>query len=151
MKQQLQTELLNTLAELQVRQLELRSNPLFGTFMKVLSRSMFVMMGLFMVSSALTVANAAGPTYFHAAIVFPWDNLLTDISDTLTGKTAKTLAIIGIVIAAIGLFTGQAGDGVKKLFVIILAVSIAIWAPTLVNTIQGSATTSTTTTNGTNR
>lgn len=141
MKQQLQTELLNTLAELQVRQLELRSNPLFATFMKVLSRSMFVMMGLFMVSSALTIANAAEPTHFYLMkeIVMPWDTLLTDLRDTLTGTTAKTLAGIGIVIAAVGLFTGQAGDGVKKLFVIILAVSIAVWAPTLVKMISTNA------------
>jgi type IV secretory pathway VirB2 component (pilin) len=71
-------------------------------------------------------ALAAGKTW-------PWTNFLKDLQDELTGPLPTTLGIMGIVIACVGLFTGNAGDGVRKFLVIILAISIALFAPTIVS------------------
>lgn len=71
-------------------------------------------------------ALAAGKTW-------PWTNFLNDLQEELTGPLPRTLGIMGIVIACVGLFTGNAGDGVRKFLIIILAISIAIFAPTLVS------------------
>lgn len=40
----------------------------------------------------------------------------------------KVLAILGIMIGAIGMFLGNAGDGVKKLLVISIALAVAAYA-----------------------
>lgn len=70
---------------------------------------------------------------------WPWTNLLSEIRDELTGPLPTTLGILGIVIAAVGLFTGNAGDGVRRILVIILAISMCIFAPTFVQMIVDSA------------
>ena len=76
----------------------------------------------------------------HAlAVDWPWTKLLGEIQDELTGPLPTTLGILGIVIALVGLFTGQAGDGVRRILVIILALSTVIFAPTLVSLIVESA------------
>ena len=43
-----------------------------------------------------------------------------------------TLGILGIVVAAIGLFAGNAGDGMRRFLIILFAISIALFAPTIV-------------------
>lgn len=68
-----------------------------------------------------------------AAHDMPWETFLNSLVDTFTGTTAKILAAIGICIAAFGLFTGQAGDGIRRALMIILAFSIAVYAVDLVN------------------
>jgi trbC/VIRB2 family len=73
---------------------------------------------------------------FHvlaAGKTWPWTNFLNDLQEEMTGPLPTTLGIMGIVIACVGLFTGNAGDGVRKFLVIILAISIALFAPTIVS------------------
>ena len=70
---------------------------------------------------------------FAADRTWPWTRFLTDLQEELTGPLPTTLGIMGIVIACVGLFTGNAGDGVRKFLVIILAISIALFAPTIVS------------------
>lgn len=72
-------------------------------------------------------------------IQWPWTRILNSLKTALTGETAKILGTLGLVIAAIGLFMGNLGDGVKKIFIIMIAVCIAIWAPTLMDHLETSA------------
>lgn len=74
-----------------------------------------------------------------AARTWPWTGILNDIKDELTGPLPLTLGVLGIVIAAIGLFAGNAGDGMRKFLVIILAISVALFAGTFVEWIAESA------------
>jgi type IV secretory pathway VirB2 component (pilin) len=71
---------------------------------------------------------------FHtfAARTWPWTGILNDIKDELTGPLPMTLGILGIVVAAIGLFAGNAGDGMRRFLIILFAISIALFAPTIV-------------------
>ena len=71
-------------------------------------------------------------------ITMPWEKFLDDIVDTLTGKTAKILATLGLITSAIGLFMGNLGDGIKKIFIILVAVCIAIWAPSIIGFVTGN-------------
>lgn len=73
-------------------------------------------------------------------VQWPWTGILNSLKTALTGETAKILGTLGLVIAAVGLFMGNLGDGVKKIFIIMIAVCIAIWAPTLMELLETSAT-----------
>ena len=61
---------------------------------------------------------------FHtfAARTWPWTGILNDIKDELTGPLPMTLGILGIVVAAIGLFAGNAGDGMRRFLIILFAI-----------------------------
>ena len=78
-------------------------------------------------------------TKAYAARTWPWTAILNDILDEITGPLPLTLGALGIAIAAFGLFTGNAGDGVRKFLIIILAVSIVLFSPTFVLWIADSA------------
>ena len=78
-------------------------------------------------------------TKAYAARTWPWTGILNDIKDELTGPLPLTLGTLGIVVAAVGLFAGNAGDGMRKFLVIILAISVALFAPTFVEWIADSA------------
>ena len=69
--------------------------------------------------------------------MMPWETFLDQIVDSLTGKTAKILATLGLIISAIGLFMGNLGDGIK-IFIILVAVCIAIWAPSIIGLVTGN-------------
>lgn len=78
-------------------------------------------------------------TYAADGFKWPWTGLLDQLVVELTGPLPRTLGVLGIVIAAVGLFTGNAGDGVRRILVIILAISMCIFAPTFVKLIADSA------------
>lgn len=85
---------------------------------------------------AAATAFVIGMIPYHALAAgktWPWTSFLNDLQEELTGPLPTTLGIMGIVIACVGLFTGNAGDGVRKFLVIILAISIALFAPTIVS------------------
>lgn len=84
----------------------------------------------FILPAMLTVFFISTPSTGHA-ITLPFNSYLNELTSELK-TTARYLAILGIIIAAAGLFMGNAGDGVKKLLIIILAVSIAAYASTIV-------------------
>ena len=71
-------------------------------------------------------------------IKWPWTGLLDQLVAELTGPLPKTLGVLGIVIAAVGLFTNNAGDGVRRILVIILAISMCLFAPAFVQMISKS-------------
>ena len=91
----------------------------------------------------ITALSILNPNIAFAAevkdIEWPWTGILKSLRTALTGETAKILGTLGLVIAAIGLFMGNLGDGVKKIFIIMIAVCIAIWAPTLMEHLETSA------------
>lgn len=66
----------------------------------------------------------------------PFMNFLIDLRDTLTGPIAKIVGVFAIIFAAFGLFSGNAGEGFKKILWVIIGISLAIWAPTLVSFID---------------
>ena len=72
-------------------------------------------------------------TKAYAARTWPWTGILNDIKDELTGPLPLTLGTLGIVIAAFGLFA------MRKFLIIILAISVALFAPTFVEWIADSA------------
>lgn len=73
---------------------------------------------------------------FAASKKWPWTKFLEDARDELTGPLPLTLGALGIAIAMYGLLTGDAGSGVKKVLVIILAVSVILFAPTFMTWIS---------------
>lgn len=91
------------------------------------------------VAAGTGLGYLATTTKAFAARTWPWTGILNDLVDELTGPLPLTLGILGLVIAAIGLFAGNAGDGMRKFLVIILAISIALFAPTFIQWIADSA------------
>ena len=67
----------------------------------------------------------------------PWEGPLQKILDSLTGPVAKILGVIAIVIAGFGIAFGEAGSGMRRIFQIVLGLSIAFTASTLVVTLFG--------------
>ena len=67
----------------------------------------------------------------------PWETPLQKILDSLTGPVAKILGVISIVIAGLGIAFGESGSGTKRIFQIVLGLSIAFTASTLVVTLFG--------------
>ena len=89
-------------------------------------------------SSAANYTSGALKGSGGGAAMMPWETFLDQIVDSLTGKTAKILATLGLIISAIGLFMGNLGDGIKKIFIILVAVCIAIWAPSIIGLVTGN-------------
>lgn len=61
----------------------------------------------------------------------PWEGPLEKILASLTGPVAKTLGVIAIVLAGLGIAFGEAGSGLRKIFQIVLGLSIAFTASSL--------------------
>lgn len=81
--------------------------------------SMILMVMVFMVPNAAAAGDFGGLSIIS-----------TKFNDAITSLKAivKVLAILGIMIGAIGMFLGNAGDGVKKLLVISIGLAIAMYA-----------------------
>lgn len=76
---------------------------------------------------------------FAATADWPWVIEWEAWKAEFTGPVPLTLGIIGISLAAISMFQGNAGEGTKKLFGIIFGVSIALYATEIVSAITGTA------------
>jgi len=72
------------------------------------------------------------PSAYATATGLPWEGPLQQILDSLTGPVAKILGVIAIVIAGFGIAFGEAGSGMRRIFQIVLGLSIAFTASTLV-------------------
>lgn len=79
-----------------------------------------------------TMANA-----YASATGLPWEGPLEKILDSLTGPVAKILGVLAIVIAGFGIAFGEAGSGMRRVFQVVLGLSIAFTASTLVVTLFG--------------
>lgn len=67
----------------------------------------------------------------------PWEGPLEKILNSLTGPVAKTLGVIAIVLAGLGIAFGEAGSGLRKIFQIVLGLSIAFTASSLIVSLFG--------------
>ena len=63
---------------------------------------------------------------------WPWDAFLKSLAQELTGPLPTTLGILGVVGAAGALIMGHGGDSTRKFLVLVLGVSVALSAPTLI-------------------
>lgn len=79
-----------------------------------------------------TMANA-----YASTTGLPWEGPLEKILDSLTGPVAKILGVLAIVIAGFGIAFGEAGSGMRRVFQVVLGLSIAFTASTLVVTLFG--------------
>ena len=73
---------------------------------------------------------------------WPWRTFLYSLASEFSGPLPTTLGVLGICACAISLFRGNSGEGTNKLIVLILAVSIALTAPTIMSWLSSDATTS---------
>lgn len=69
----------------------------------------------------------------------PWEGPMQKIMDSISGPVAKILGVIVIVIAGLGIAFGEAGSGVRKLFQVVLGLSIAFTAASIVATLFGKS------------
>jgi type IV secretion system protein VirB2 len=77
------------------------------------------------------------PSLYAATTGLPWEGPLQKILDSLTGPVAKVLGVVCIVIAGFGIAFGEAGGGMRRIFQIVLGLSIAFTASSLVVTLFG--------------
>ena len=80
----------------------------------------------------LTTVNA-----YASATGLPWEGPLEKILNSLTGPVAKILGVLAIAIAGFGIAFGEAGSGMRRVFQVVLGLSIAFTASTLVVTLFG--------------
>ena len=80
----------------------------------------------------LTMLNA-----YASTTGLPWEGPLQKILDSLTGPVAKILGVLAIAIAGFGIAFGEAGSGMRRIFQVVLGLSIAFTASTLVVTLFG--------------
>lgn len=77
------------------------------------------------------------PSAYAASMNLPWEAPLEKVIASLTGPVAKMLGVSAIVIAGFGIAFGEVGSGVKRLLQIVLGLSIAFTASSLVMTLFG--------------
>lgn len=65
----------------------------------------------------------------------PWSGPLEKIMHSISGPVAKVLGVIVIVIAGLGIAFGESGSGVRRLFQVVLGLSIAFTAASIVATV----------------
>lgn len=105
---------------------------------KIVRKSLAMTMAISSLCSsafASTMAGGLGDT----AIVWPWEKFLVSLANELTGPLPMALGAMGIAGAAIALFQGHAGGGSQKFIVLILAVSICLFAPNFMTFLKDSA------------
>lgn len=88
---------------------------------------------VFAVTTALTFFFLSGDQAFAEGLTLPFVTILTDLQNTLVNEVAPVLAVLGIAILGFGLFTGQLGDGVRRILIVIIALSCVMWASQFVN------------------
>ena len=67
----------------------------------------------------------------------PWEAPLEKILASLTGPVAKVLGVIAIVFAGFGIAFGESGGAMRRIFQIVLGLSIAFTASSLVVSLFG--------------
>lgn len=72
-------------------------------------------------------------------IQWPWMKFFNSLAENLTGPLPMVLGVMGIVGAAVALFSGHSGGGTQKFILLIFAISICMFAVNFVNAISDSA------------
>lgn len=74
---------------------------------------------------------------YAAETGLPWEGPLEKILASLTGPVAKVLGVIAIALAGFGLAFGESGGTMRRVFQIVLGLSIAFTASSLVVSLFG--------------
>lgn len=77
------------------------------------------------------------PSVYATTTGLPWESPLEKILNSLTGPVAKILGVIAIVIAGFGIAFGEAGSGMRRIFQVVLGLSIAFTASSLIVSLFG--------------
>ena len=93
---------------------------------------------VFAVTAAITFFILSGDQAFAEGLTLPFVSILSDLEETLVHDVAPTLAVLGIAILGFGLFTGQLGDGVRRILIVIIALSCVMWASQFVSYVTSS-------------
>ena len=118
--------------------MNLKKNRLFEKIRnKTLEKSIAVTLFLSSLSTKAFASTVSGDRV--EGITWPWMKFFNSLADQLTGPLPMTLGAMGIAGAAIALFSGHAGGGTQKFIVLILAVSICLFAPNFMTYLQTSA------------
>ncbi len=67
----------------------------------------------------------------------PWEGPLEKILSSLTGPVAKVLGVVAIVLAGFGIAFGESGGSMRRIFQIVLGLSIAFTASSLIVSLFG--------------
>ena len=86
----------------------------------------FIICGLFFITPS-----------FAATTGLPWEGPMAKILASVTGPVAQFLGVIAIVISGFGIAFGEAGSGMRRLFQVVLGLSIAFTAAALLNSVFG--------------
>lgn len=89
---------------------------------------------------AQTFAYSTSGTTGLGGNEWPWTKFFNSLMQELTGPLPAVLGIMGIVGAAIALFSGNGGDGTRKFILLIFVISIALAAPTMMSMLSIGAT-----------
>ena len=90
-------------------------------------------------ASATTVVTAPGGAG-GAAAALPWESVLANLANALTGNTAKVICIIAIFVAGVALIFGEdLGHFARRLLMITIAAAFLIGAGSFVSTFIGGA------------
>lgn len=118
--------------------MNLKKNRLFEKIRnKTLEKSIAATLFLSSLSTNAFASTVSGDRV--EGITWPWMKFFNSLADQLTGPLPMTLGAMGIAGAAIALFSGHAGGGTQKFIVLILAVSICLFAPNFMTYLQTSA------------
>ncbi|EKE01514.1 MAG: hypothetical protein ACD_21C00110G0003 [uncultured bacterium] len=74
---------------------------------------------------------------YAAETGLPWEGPLEKILASLTGPVAKALGVVVIVLAGFGVAFGESGGSMRRVFQIVLGLSIAFTASSLVVSLFG--------------
>ena len=123
---------------------DLRKDSLMNsTKLKQQAKRVTTMVGTQMMVAAATMQSFAYSTEGSAGLgghAWPWTQFLRSLMQELTGPLPMILGIMGIVGAAIALFSGNGGDGTRKFILLIFVISIALAAPSLMDMLSLGAT-----------
>ena len=90
-------------------------------------------------ASGSTISSPDRGSSLDGTIDWPWTRFLNSLADELTGPLPMVLGLLGISIAAMALLFGNGGAGTQKALLLIGAVSVDMFTPTLVKYIYASA------------
>ena len=111
--------------------------------LKQQAKRVSTMVGTQMIVAATTMQSFAYSTEGTTGIgghAWPWTKFLQSLMQELTGPLPMILGIMGIVGAAIALFSGNGGDGTRNFILLIFVISIALAAPSLMDMLSLGAT-----------
>lgn len=114
-----------------------------STKLKQQAKRVTTIVGSQMILAAATMQTFAYSTEGANGIgghPWPWTTFLKSLMEHITGPLPMILGIMGIVGAAIALFSGNGGDGTRKFILLIFVISIALAAPSLMDMLSLGAT-----------